>query len=199
MRWAHCKSVRPRFQPQTPSMSVSRPPAETRARTPADPLLAQSSCGKFPATSVSAAGDCRRYGHSKKNTPARSNKFFFHRGVRYSVMGPFVLGGGFLDCCIVEGGFTSARFYQALIMNVVRQALRPVSPQPTARSPCSAANAPCQAPYHAPLLPPPPTPPSQLQLPYNTLRFRPLVPSRVADAVQLMLMHRPRVVCSCRI
>jgi hypothetical protein len=43
-----------------------------------------------------------------------------NRSKKYSVLGPFVIDGGFLDLCIVEGGFDSDRFYIAMEQKVVR-------------------------------------------------------------------------------
>ena len=46
----------------------------------------------------------RRYGYSKKGTPAAGSTHFLMRGKRYSALGPFTMDG-FLDWKIVEGGF----------------------------------------------------------------------------------------------
>ena len=69
----------------------------------------------------------RRMGYSKRGTIAKTNHYFWSRSKRYSVLGPFVIDGGFLDLCIVEGGFDSDRFYIAMEQKVVRA---------VARSPC---------------------------------------------------------------
>jgi hypothetical protein len=61
----------------------------------------------------------RRYGSSKRGTIAKTNYYYFHRGVRYSVLGPFVMDEGFLDSCIIEGGFNSDTFLEALVQVVL--------------------------------------------------------------------------------
>ena len=61
----------------------------------------------------------RRFGSSKRGTIAKTNNYFFHRGTRYSVLGPFVMDEGFLDNCIIEGGFTSEMFLHALVQCVL--------------------------------------------------------------------------------
>ena len=89
----------------------------------------------------------RRYGTSKRGRPARGRNCFFHHGTRYSVLAPFDLEHGFLDCKVVEGGFTSQSFLDALRMHVVR----------AERAPAAAAIRPPRAPppLLSPTLPPP--------------------------------------------
>jgi hypothetical protein len=56
----------------------------------------------------------RRYGSSKRGKVAKTNRFYFHKGVRYSVLGPFVLDEGFLDLSVVVGGYDCDMFLNAL-------------------------------------------------------------------------------------
>ena len=95
----------------------------------------------------------RNVGHSKRGTPARSSISFFHRGVRYSVMGPYVLGGGFLDAVIIEGAFTADRFLHALI-TVVRAIPLPTrhtlpAATPSLHQPLYLTNRDCTSRVHA--------------------------------------------------
>ena len=39
----------------------------------------------------------RREGYAKRGEVAKTNRYFFHRGTKYSVLGPFVFDEGFLD------------------------------------------------------------------------------------------------------
>ena len=61
----------------------------------------------------------RNVGYSKRGTAAKTNWYFFQRGVKYSVLGPFVLDDGFLDISIVEGAFDADRYFYALEQSVV--------------------------------------------------------------------------------
>jgi len=72
----------------------------------------------------------RTLGYSKAGRPARSNKFFFHRGKRYSALGPFVLDDGFLDSFVIEGGFDNESFLIALHQCVIPY----LNPYPQERS-----------------------------------------------------------------
>ena len=56
----------------------------------------------------------RRLGHSKRGRIAKTNKYFFQRGKRFSCLGPFALDHGFLSECIIEGAFNSDSFLSAL-------------------------------------------------------------------------------------
>jgi hypothetical protein len=62
----------------------------------------------------------RRMGYSKRGSIAKTNHYFWNRSKRYSVLGPFV----------IDGGFDSDRFYIAMEQKVVRAVGR------RARSPC---------------------------------------------------------------
>eukprot|EP00966_Prymnesium_polylepis_P141702 3272201-Prymnesium_polylepis.1 len=69
----------------------------------------------------------RTYGSSKRGTVAKTNRYFFHKGIRYSVLGPFVLNDGFLDMAVVEGGVDS--------LNALHQVVLPhMNPFPGPRS-----------------------------------------------------------------
>jgi hypothetical protein len=61
----------------------------------------------------------RNVGYSKRGKIAKTNWYFFQRGVKYSVLGPFVLDDGFLDISIVEGAFDADRYFYALEQSVV--------------------------------------------------------------------------------
>ena len=55
----------------------------------------------------------RNVGYSERGTIAKTNKYFFHKGVNHSVLGPFALDGGFLDLSIVEGAYDADTFWMA--------------------------------------------------------------------------------------
>merc|ERR1712196_215849 len=80
----------------------------------------------------------RRRGFAKRGQRARSGTTFFLRGAcvcclhigfapysplnagqRYSLMGPFDVQHGFLDFCIVKGGFTNGMWLEALKRKVI--------------------------------------------------------------------------------
>ena len=61
----------------------------------------------------------RRLGHSKRGRIAKTNRYFFHRGRRFSCLGPFALDHGFLSECIIEGAFNSDLFASALVQCVL--------------------------------------------------------------------------------
>ena len=63
----------------------------------------------------------RRIGHSKRGRRAKTNRYLFNRGRRFSCLGPFVLNHGFLGECIVEGAFNSDSFLAALVQCVARR------------------------------------------------------------------------------
>ena len=65
----------------------------------------------------------RTMGHSKRGRVAKTNRYFFHRGRRFSCLGPFALDEGFLSECIIEGGFTKETFLMALVQTVVTSKL----------------------------------------------------------------------------
>jgi hypothetical protein len=60
----------------------------------------------------------RNVGYSRRGAVAKSNHYFLHRGVNHSILGPFVLDGGFLDLSIVEGAFDTDSFWAALNVSV---------------------------------------------------------------------------------
>ena len=61
----------------------------------------------------------RRVGYSKAGAAAKTNLFFFHKGRRFSILGPFVLDEGFLEVEVVEGGFNAESYRQAVNKVVV--------------------------------------------------------------------------------
>ena len=76
----------------------------------------------WPAANRAANGrtNTRRVGYSKRGTIAKTNMYFFHKGVNHSVLGPFVLDEGFLDLSVVQGAFDADAYWYALNQVVVR-------------------------------------------------------------------------------
>ena len=74
----------------------------------------------------------RTHGYSVRGAIAKTNRYFFHKGNAHSVMGPFVLDGGFLDISTIEGGYDADTFWLAINQKVVRRGAPslPVPPLP---------------------------------------------------------------------
>lgn len=62
----------------------------------------------------------RNVGYSKRGKIAKTNNYFFHKGVNHSILGPFVLDGGFLDLSVIEGAYDADKYWMALNQVVVR-------------------------------------------------------------------------------